>query len=421
MPSFLQELPHLRTLNPGRGIYSVCSSHPLVLQACMRRHSTASGPLLIEATCNQVNQFGGYTGLTPQDFRAQVRSIAQQVGFPTDRILLGGDHLGPYPWRNLPAAQAMTNAREMVRAFAGAGYGKIHLDASMPCAGDPSTLPDHVIAQRAADLCRVAESTDPSGGLTYVIGTEVPTPGGAVDAMKLSATTPGAAEEALRFHRQEFLALGLDRAWPRVVALVVQPGVEFSDESVEDYDPATAVPLSAWLRQNSGIVFEAHSTDYQRREALAALVRDGFAILKVGPALSYAMRQALFALARIEDECIQAAKRSHLRERMEEVMLRHPEHWQTHYRGTPEEQRRLRTSSYSDRIRYYWGYPEAKNAVQTLISNLEHAGIPETLVSDYLPIQYVKIREGSLRNDPLSLILDAIEHSLEPYLGACGA
>jgi D-tagatose-1,6-bisphosphate aldolase subunit GatZ/KbaZ len=421
MPSFLQELPHLRTLNQGRGIYSVCSSHPLVLEAGMRRHSAANGPLLIEATCNQVNQFGGYTGLTPGDFRAQVQSIAEQVGFPTDRILLGGDHLGPYPWRNLPASQAMTNAREMVRAFAGAGYEKLHLDASMPCADDPSPLPDHVIAQRAADLCRVAEGANLGGEPVYVVGTEVPTPGGAVEGMKLSATSPEAAEEALRSHRQEFLKSGLGRAWQRVVALVVQPGVEFSDESVEDYDSARAAPLSAWLRQNSGFVFEAHSTDYQRREALAALVRDGFAILKVGPALTYAMRQALFALARIEVECIQPSKRSQLRECMEEIMLRHREHWDNYYRGTPEEQHRLRTSSYSDRIRYYWGYPEAKNAVQILISNLEHSGIPETLVSDYLPTQYIKIREGSLRNEPLSLILDAIGNSLEPYLSACGA
>ncbi len=421
MSTFLLELPHLRAQGRGRGIYSVCSAQPLVLEACMQRHSTATGPLLIEATCNQVNQFGGYTGMMPRDFREMVHGIARRIGFPANRILLGGDHLGPCPWQALPAAQAMTNAREMVRTFVGEGYRKIHLDTSMSCADDPCPLPDHVIAQRAADLCTVAEGANPSGELAYVIGTEVPTPGGAVTETELSVTTPEAAEEALQLHHRAFSASGLDRAWRRVVALVVQPGVEFADESVEDYDPARAAQLSAWLGHNPGLVFEAHSTDYQRPEALASLVRDGFAILKVGPALTYAMRQALFALAAIEAECVCAAETSNLRERMEEIMLKHPEHWQKHYRGTPEQQHRLRVSSYSDRIRYYWARPEAQNAVQTLIFNLQHSGIPETLASDHLPAQYSKIRAGKLRNLPLPIILDAIGNFLERYLSACEA
>ncbi|TIT82627.1 MAG: tagatose-bisphosphate aldolase, partial [Mesorhizobium sp.] len=48
------------------GITSICSAHPLVIQAAIRR--AVADPdlmLLIEATCNQVNQFGGYTGMTP--------------------------------------------------------------------------------------------------------------------------------------------------------------------------------------------------------------------------------------------------------------------------------------------------------------------------------------------------------------------
>jgi len=387
----------------------------------MQRHSTAAGPLLIEATCNQVNQFGGYTGMAPRDFREMVHAIARRVGFPANRILLGGDHLGPYPWQSLPAAQAMTNAREMLRTFVREGYGKIHLDTSMSCADDPCPLPDHVVAQRAADLCSAAEGANPSGELAYVIGTEVPTPGGAVTEMTLSVTSPEAAEEAWHLHHQAFSASGLDQAWRRVVALVVQPGVEFADESVEDYDPARAAELSAWLRHNPALVFEAHSTDYQRPEALASLVRDGFAILKVGPALTYALRQALFALAAIEAECVSASERSNLRERMEEIMLKHTEHWQKHYRGTLEQQHRLRVSSYSDRIRYYWTHPEAKNAVQTLLYNLEHSGMPETLVSDHLPVQYRKIRAGKLRNLPRPIVLDAIGNALEPYLSACEA
>jgi D-tagatose-1,6-bisphosphate aldolase subunit GatZ/KbaZ len=82
------------------------------------------------------------------------------------------------------------------------------------------------------------------------------------------------------------------------------------------------------------LVFEAHSTDYQTPQALQQLVRDHFAILKVGPALTFAMREALFALAAIEEELLPAHKRSGLRNVMENVMLDRPDFWQSHYQET---------------------------------------------------------------------------------------
>jgi D-tagatose-1,6-bisphosphate aldolase subunit GatZ/KbaZ len=421
MSHYLLELAQNRPVGSQRGIYSVCSAHPWVLEAAMRRHLSAQGPLLIEATCNQVNQFGGYTGMKPGDFRKLVHEIAAKAGFPESRILLGGDHLGPFPWQHLNATEAMTNALNMVQLFVREGYTKIHLDASMACADDPHPLPDEVIAQRAASLCAAAEEVAQGTPLVYIIGTEVPTPGGAADEMELTVTSPAAAEQALALHRQAFSKAGLDEAWQRVIALVVQPGVEFGHDAVEDYEPEKAKPLSAMLAHHPGLIFEAHSTDYQRPEALSELVRDGFAILKVGPGLTYAMRQALFALATIEQETIPLAEQSHLRERMETVMLQQPAQWKKYYSGTPEEQRRLRVHSYSDRIRYYWNDPEAGAAVEKLVANLETGGIPETMLSDYLPIQYAEVRAGTLRNQPLALILDAIGGALDPYIAACEA
>jgi D-tagatose-1,6-bisphosphate aldolase subunit GatZ/KbaZ len=421
MSHYLLELAQNRPVGSQRGIYSVCSAHPWVLEAAMRRHLSTQGPLLIEATCNQVNQFGGYTGMKPGDFRKLVHEIAAKAGFPESRILLGGDHLGPFPWQHLNATEAMTNALNMVQLFVREGYTKIHLDASMACADDPHPLPDEVIAQRAASLCAAAEEVAQGTPLVYIIGTEVPTPGGAADEMELTVTSPAAAEQALALHRQAFSKAGLDEAWQRVIALVVQPGVEFGHDAVEDYEPEKAKPLSAMLAHHPGLIFEAHSTDYQRPEALSELVRDGFAILKVGPGLTYAMRQALFALATIEQETIPLAEQSHLRERMEAVMLQQPAQWKKYYSGTPEEQRRLRVHSYSDRIRYYWNDPEAGAAVEKLVANLETGGIPETMLSDCLPIQYAEVRAGTLRNQPLALILDAIGGALDPYIAACEA
>jgi D-tagatose-1,6-bisphosphate aldolase subunit GatZ/KbaZ-like len=109
----LHDLATWRDRTGPSGIPSVCSAHPLVLEASMRATLPSRLPLLIEATCKQVNQDGGYTGMTPKDFRDFVGRIAADAGFPPERIILAGDHLGPNPWKNLPAEQAMDKADEL--------------------------------------------------------------------------------------------------------------------------------------------------------------------------------------------------------------------------------------------------------------------------------------------------------------------
>ncbi|WP_422917584.1 class II D-tagatose-bisphosphate aldolase non-catalytic subunit [Salinicola tamaricis] len=60
-----------------------------MLEAAFDRALADGSPLLIEATCNQVNQEGGYTGQTPDDFRARVVAIATRRGFDPARLILG--------------------------------------------------------------------------------------------------------------------------------------------------------------------------------------------------------------------------------------------------------------------------------------------------------------------------------------------
>jgi len=231
---------------PG-GIASLCSAHPMVLRAGLRQALEDGTPLLIEATCNQVNQFGGYTGMTPADFRDGVRALALEEGLPWERVILGGDHLGPNPWRGEPAGTALDKAGSLVEAFAAAGYRKLHLDASMPCAGDPVPLPDALVAERAAWLCKMAEAAAAPGPRpVYVIGTEVPTPGGAgAHETALTPTAPEALARTLDVTEAAFLKAGQAPAWERVVAVVVQPGVEFGETGVHAYDRAGALGLSA--------------------------------------------------------------------------------------------------------------------------------------------------------------------------------
>jgi D-tagatose-1,6-bisphosphate aldolase subunit GatZ/KbaZ len=389
----------------------------------MRQAAADETTVLIEATCNQVNHEGGYTGFTPVAFRDQVHNIADEVGFPRQQIVLGGDHLGPNPWRHLPAEVALAQAEAMVAAYVAAGYEKIHIDTSMGCQGEPDHLPDSVTAERAARLAVVAQTVASSAGTAprYVIGTEVPVPGGAREAIDhLEVTRPEAVAATLEAHRLVFAAAGAEAAFEAVIALVAQPGVEFDDRSVVVYKPERARKLSAALGGMPGLVFEAHSTDYQPAESLARLVSDGFAILKVGPGLTFALREALYGLDQIATALYPSWSEHSLVAEMEREMLANPRYWQSHYQGDPEEQRVLRHFSYSDRIRYYWASSPAQDAVRRLLERLTGTSVPAPLISQFLPTLYPRVANGTLDPTPRTLVLEAVRDVLRVYAAACG-
>lgn len=404
------------------GIPSVCSVHPLVIEAAVSQARADGGPLLVEATSNQVDQFGGYTGMRPRDFRDRVLATARRHGLPPSRVVLGGDHLGPNRWRELGAAQAFDRAEVLVAEYVEAGFGKIHLDCSMACAGDPVPLTDELVAERAARLARVAEKSAKQAGThpVYVIGTEVPVPGGAQETIRsLAPTSPAAATATIAAHRAAFRDAGVAEAWDRVVGLVVQPGVEFDHRHVFDYDRSQATALAAVLDDHPGMVFEAHSTDYQTSDSLRALVEDHWAVLKVGPGLTFALREALFSLAAIEDELVPREERSRLVDVVERRMLEDPRWWQGYYHGDDDEQRLARRYSYSDRIRYYWPDAEIRAAQDLLLGNLADRDIPLPLLSAHLPEQYEKVRHGELTTDPAALAVDRVRDVLRVYARAC--
>ncbi|WP_343729161.1 D-tagatose-bisphosphate aldolase, class II, non-catalytic subunit [Duganella sp.] len=406
------------------GIHAVCSAHPLVIEAAMETALERELPVLIEATSNQVNQDGGYTGMTPAAFRDFVYGIADRTGLARTRILLGGDHLGPNAWQAQPAEAAMARSEVLIEQYVRAGFRKIHLDCSMSCAGDPVPLPDAVVAERAARLCAVAERAWQAVGgeaPVYVVGTEVPVPGGAHEDLKeLSVTTPGAAALTIKVHRLAFAAAGLEAVWPRVIGLVVQPGVEFDHHKVIDYQPERAAALSRFIEGEPTLVYEAHSTDYQTPSNLAALVAGHFAILKVGPGLTFALRETLWALADIEEE-MAAGSGSRFKNTVLEVMRAEPEYWRKYYGGDAASARFDQQYSLSDRIRYYWPHPAIQAAQARLIDNLTRAAPPLTLLSQYLPAQYEAVRAGRLRNQPADLLKEGVARVLRQYMDACNA
>ncbi|MFD8421677.1 D-tagatose-bisphosphate aldolase, class II, non-catalytic subunit [Streptomyces sp. NPDC059466] len=419
----LDEVVRRQKAGEPHGITSVCSAHPLVIEAAVRQALASGGTVLIEATSNQVDQYGGYTGMRPEDFRELVHGIAAEHGLPLDRVVLGGDHLGPNRWRSLPSREAMAEADGLVAAYVRAGFTKIHLDCSFACADDVAPLTDDLVAERTARLVHVAETA--AGGsvnaLRYVIGTEVPVPGGAHETLEgMAATSPQAARLTLEHNRRAFERHGVAGAWPRVMALVVQPGVEFDHLQVFDYRRERTTELRTVLADEPGMVFEAHSTDYQTVDGLAALVEDHWAVLKVGPGLTFALREALFALASIEDELVAAESRSQLSKVVDRRMRDKPSWWEGYYEGTADDQRLARRYSYSDRMRYYWPDPEIAAAQDRLFTNLSGLDIPLPLLSAYLPGQYRRVRTGALSATPRDLVVDRVRDVLRDYDRACG-
>lgn len=398
------------------GLPCFCTANEHVLKAILSHAARTGLPTVIESTCNQVNQDGGYTGMTPRAFMDWLMGMADAAGVPRDQIIVGGDHLGPNPWRKEPLDQAMAKARELVRLYVEAGFTKIHLDASMAC-GDEVNPSFEQIAERAADLCAVAEAhaPDPSK-LVYIIGTEVPIPGGETEEPDaLDVTSVDRFIATIDTHRAAWTARGLDAAWDRIVAVVTQPGVDFGHTQVYPFVPDKARPLSGAIHGFDGLAFEAHSTDYQATGALRHLVAQHFFFLKVGPELTFRFREAIWALADIAAR-LPGYNGPDIRAVLARRMAEEPGHWRSYYSGSPEDVEILKTFSYSDRIRYYWADPEVSQALTAMVAAISRSSLPETLVSQsFMGLEFGEIADGADK-----LIEEHILRCVERYFQAAG-
>ncbi len=416
--------PHFSALltEGYEGLCSACTASAPAIEAVLRLAQAHGAPALVETTANQVNQFGGYTGMQAADFVCFVHEIADKIGFDKQKILLGGDHLGPLVWRGEEEKPAMEKAAQLVGSYVRAGFQKIHIDTSMRLACDDPEKPlaDETIARRGAALLAVAEQAAAEAGQrpVYVIGSEVPVPGGTKEEESLQVTAPEVAQKTVACFKEEVAKAGVASAWERVVGLVVQPGAEFSGEDVHVFCPGEAKALMAALPRMPGLVYEGHSTDYQPRSALRAMVQGGVRILKVGPALTYYQQSALRLLERIEAAL--GGPGDGFSAALEAAMLENPKDWAPYYSGSESEQKRQRLYSLSDRSRYYLGQPMVQNAVDTLYKNLQ-GRMSLALLQQFFPEQAQRVLEGSLENSPHALVVDYIGGCVRDYLYATAA
>lgn len=324
----------------------------------------------------------------------------------------------------------MQKAEELVYQYVLAGFTKIHLDTSMKLADDPQgMLSTETIAKRGVRLYQVSmnayeelrRSKPDAMRPVFIIGSEVPIPGGAQEEeASLTVTSPEAFAETVRIYRGMFENAGIPEGWQDVIAIVVQPGVEFGDDQVFFYDRDVAQELCGMLQQYPEVIFEGHSTDYQSAACLREMVEDGIAILKVGPALTYGLREALFSLTLMERELVPAAEQAYLIEILDQVMMDQPKNWKKHYHGTYKQLGLARKYSFSDRARYYIGEPEVVAAINKLFRNLDKYTIPMNMLHQYMPRQYEEVRNGQLELKPKALALDGVAQFMADYEYAAG-
>jgi len=422
----LLKIIELQKAGQAVGIYSACTANEYVLRACIQKAKQTDSYVLIEATANQVDQYGGYTGMKPNDFVKFVKELVQKEDYSFDKVILGGDHLGPLTFAKYDENEAMEKAKVLVHDYVKAGFSKIHIDTSMKVNSDDLSvrLSDEIIANRGAILAKVCEEAytellkeNPNAlHPVYVIGSEVPIPGGSQDALDtgVQITKPEDFKATYKAFEKAFNDNNVKEAFDYVIAIVVQPGVEEKDAGCTEYDRDKAKELMAAIKEYPKLVFEGHSTDYQTKIKLRELVEDGVGILKVGPGLTFAYREALFALAYAEKECIDATNQSHFMEILDEAMLKEPKYYQKHYHGTDKEIALKRKYSFSDRCRYYLPQPEVKEAIDKLMNNFKD-GVPLNLLAQFLPRQYTRVREGELDNKPECLIKDHIIDTINEY------
>jgi len=237
-------------------------------------------------------------------------------------------------------------------------------------------------------------------------------PGGATHALDVvEPTTPDAVAKTYTVHKEAFGALKLEDAFSRVIALVVQPGVEFGHTDVVHFDSSKAAELSASLSAMPGIVFEAHSTDYQTDEGLRGLVATGFTILKVGPWLTFALREALYGLDGVADVLSGSPPKGGLMSKMEEIMQASPDNWKKYYPGDETELSLQRHLSLSDRIRYYWPDPKARDAVDDLYDRLKDRAILAPVLSQFLAGSCLSTDHA----DCHSLLVESVKRVLRIY------
>ena len=217
----------LSQLIKKKALPSFCTSNLDVLKSILIYSKKKKLPCLIESTSNQVNQYGGYTNLKPKQFHKKIFNLAKSINFSKKNLYLGGDHLGPLPWKNEKSKKSLRNSVVLINDYIKANYCKIHLDTSIKCADDKNI--DHVkIFDRTKYLLKKINLKNKINRIFLVIGSEVPLSGsnekGRIKISKIND---------IRSEIDKFKKL-LNKLYKKQMsfALVIEPGMRYLNYTI---------------------------------------------------------------------------------------------------------------------------------------------------------------------------------------------
>ena len=390
-----------------KALPSFCTSNLDVLKTAIYFCKKKNFPILIESTSSQVNQNGGYSGKKPKDFYYSVNKIAKQINFPEKKLYVGGDHLGPLPWRNLKANLALRNSVRLINDCLKSNYSKIHIDTSIKCSDD-KTLSAYEIYLRTKKILEKINKNKKLKKVFLVIGTEVPL-SGSNDKSKLKLTS----ERQIFNDVKKFKKIKVNNG---VFGLVIEPGMKFMHYQILS-PKFKNFKAKKSISKNHNFVYEAHSSDYQSLLSLKKLVKNNFKFLKVGPELTFYMTRGIFFMEDVEKKYF-LKNRSNIKKKIFIEMMKNRKYWSNYYSGKKKSLKKLIFNSRLDRMRYYLNkknIEKSKKILKKNINKLDRRLILKILNKKKLS----KYNEKDLDNFDL-INLSYLGHSLEKYYKACG-
>lgn len=391
---------------------SFCTGNIDVLNSIMLFCHLNKLPCLIECTSNQVNQKGGYTKKTPKKFIKQIFDLRRKIKLNKNQLFLGGDHLGPLPWKSEKKNIALRNSINLIESFLKEKFCKIHIDTSIKCKDD-NFLNNEIILQRTKDILKNSKIKKKIKNKFIVIGSEVPLSGSG-DSKKIVLTNSTQIQkESLKF-RQILRELNLKNNTK--FGLVVEPGMKYMHTSIKKPNLKKFTDKMKFSVRNN-FVFEAHSTDYQPLSVLRKLTQNNFKFLKVGPELTYHYSRSLFYMQSLEVR-FSFKKRSDIKNKILNTMKNNKKYWKNYYLS---EKSKLLLNSNLDRMRYYLNFKSVESSINILKENVNTIQKEELIkiLENNLKKDFMNYQSKNLSNfETLKLVF--ISKSLKKYFIACG-
>ena len=394
----------------NKALPSFCTSNIEVIKSILFFCHIKKLPCLIECTSNQVNQHGGYTNKTPKMFIKEILSISKKIKFNSKKLFLGGDHLGPLPWKKKSKTVAIKNSISLINDYLDQKFCKIHIDTSIKCKNDKYINSD-IIFERTNEILNNDNIKKKIKDKFIVVGTEVPLAGSGDNENIIKTSKKQIETEVLKFKK----ILKKQNLKNNIFGLVIEPGMKYTHSSVIKPN-FTNFTNKKNISKKNNFVYEAHSTDYQSKKTLKQLVKNNFKFLKVGPELTYSYSRSLFFMENIEKNNFKL-KNSNIKKIIFSAMLKNRKYWEGYYEKKTTE---LFLNSKLDRMRYYFDTKPVVNSIKTLKKNINLLDSKKILCFMSLTEkkEFLNFKNKKLSNfDIIKLIF--ISRTLKRYFSAC--